>query len=293
MAVEMVNEFIERGECDIIEELTSPLPAKLILHMLGLDESKYRHWVNWVHTFVHNIASDDAAAAAAGVDLMSEIGTHIRERRAGGETADDVFGAILAGSLDGVPLDDMQVTMYTFMMMLGGMDTTSGLTGNALICLMERPELRRQLIDHPDRLEIATEEFLRHSTPTLGLGREIARDTEFHGQQLKAGERAMLMWGAANRDPAVFEDPDRIDFHRPNSRRHMAFGVGIHRCLGSHIARMMFQEMLSEILERLPDFELAGQIVRFENAGNVYAARKLPIRFTPGPRKPALPTEVL
>lgn len=286
MAIEMVNEFIERGECDIVAELANPLPAKLILHMLGFDESKYLQWVTWVHAFVHNLAIDTDAATQAGVDLMSEINKHMQERRGRSELGDDLFGAILSGHLGEVPLDDTQITMYTFMMMLGGMDTTSGLTGNSLICLMQRPELRRQLLDDPRVLTLATEEFLRHSTPTLGLGRIITRDTEFHGQQLKAGERAMLMWAAANRDPQVFDDPDTIDFSRPNSRRHMAFGVGIHRCMGSHLARMMFQEMMSEILERLPDFELAGEIVRFDNAGNVYAARSLPITFTPRARKP-------
>jgi cytochrome P450 len=285
MAIEMVNEFIERGECDIVVELTNPLPAKLILHMLGFDESKYSQWVTWVHAFVHNLAIDTAAAMQAGVELINEITTHMQQRRGQDGPGDDLFDAILSGQLGDRPLDDMQITMYTFMMMLGGMDTTSGLTGNSLICLLHRPELRQQLLDEPLLLSAATEEFLRHSTPTLGLGRIITIDTEFHGQHLKAGERAMLMWAAANRDPQVFDEPDTIDFARSNARRHMAFGVGIHRCLGSHIARMMFQEMMSEILERLPDFELAGQIVRFDNAGNVYAACSLPIRFTPGARK--------
>ncbi|OBG88660.1 cytochrome [Mycobacterium sp. E802] len=285
MATEMVNAFIELGQCDIVAELTNPLPAKLILHMLGFDESRYLQWVTWVHTFVHNLASDDTAAAQAGMELMAEINLHMQQRRAAGAPGDDLFGSILTGQLNGEPIDDTQITMYTFMMMLGGMDTTSGLTGNSLICLLERPELRRQLLDDPALLIVATEEFLRHSTPTLGLGRGITRDMEFHGQPLKAGERALLMWASANRDPQVFENPDSVNFSRPNSRRHMAFGVGIHRCMGSHIARMMFQEMMSEILERLPDFELAGDIVRFDNAGSVYAARSLPVRFTPGPLK--------
>ncbi|WP_082957657.1 cytochrome P450 [Mycobacterium sp. E802] len=290
-AREMVDEFIERGHCDIVAELTNPLPAKLILHMLGFDESNYLTWVGWVHAFVHNIASDTGAAQQAGIDLMTEIGAQMQARRATDVTGDDLFGAILSGQLDGKQLDDMQITMYTFMLMLGGMDTTSGLTGNSLIALMERPDLRAQLLDDPQLIMSATEEFLRHCTPTLGLGRIIKSDTEFHGQHLKAGERAMLMWAAANRDPAVFDDPDTVDFARPNSRRHMAFGVGIHRCMGSHIARMMFQEMMCEVLERIPDFELAGEIVRFENAGNVYAARSLPIVFTPGKRVGAVEME--
>jgi cytochrome P450 len=284
MAAEMVDEFVERGHCDIVAELTNPLPAKLVLHMLGFDESKYLQWVDWVHTFVHDKTHrpDDAADAAA--DLMAEITTHIAQRRDQKALGEDLFAAILGGHIDDAPLDDMQITMYTLMMMLGGMDTTSGLTGNALLCMMERPELRQALLDDPGLLESATEEFLRHSTPTLGLGRTIQRDANFHGHDLKAGEGAMLMWAAANRDPAVFDHPDIIDFNRPNSRKHMAFGVGIHRCLGSHLARMMFQEMMAEILQRIPDFEPNGKPVRFADAGEVYALRRLPIRFTPSAR---------
>jgi len=179
----------------------------------------------------------------------------------------------------------MQITMYTVMMMLGGMDTTSGLTGNVLLRMINQPELCQILVEQPELLQPATDEFLRHATPTLGLARTVSRDVEFHGQQLKAGDRAILMWAAANRDPAVFDEPDRIDLRRKNSQKHMAFGVGQHRCLGSHLARMMFQEMIAEILERLPDFEANGPAVMFEDAGEVYAPRSLPIKFTPGTRK--------
>ena len=285
MATEMVNDFIQRGKCDIVAELTNPLPAKLVLHMLGFDESKYLQWVNWVHTFVHDRTHDEEKAAVAAVELFGEIHTHMTERRESGDLGADVFGAILTGHIDDVPLDDMQITMYTVLMMLGGMDTTSGLTGNSLLHMIEQPELRQILLNDPEMLKPATEEFLRHNTPTLGLARTISRDAEFHGQQLNSGDRAILMWGAANHDPDVFEEPDRIDFNRPNAQKHMSFGVGQHRCLGSHLARVMFQEMISEILERLPDFELDGIPVRFEDAGEVHALRQLPIRFTPGPVK--------
>lgn len=292
MIAEMIDEFIETGRCDIVAELTTPLPSKLILHMLGFDESKYLQWVEWVHTFVHDKTHNEQRATAATMELMTEISMHMEQRRSSGSLGDDLFGAILNGHVDGVPLDDGQVNMYTLMMMLGGMDTTGGLTGNTLMCLIERPELRQALIAKPDLLEQGTEEFLRHSTPTLGLGRNIKRNTEFHGQQIQSGEQAMLMWAAANRDPSMFEDPDVIDLHRPNSKRHMAFGVGMHRCLGSHLARMMFQEMMHQILARLPDFQLDGEPVRFADAGEVYAIRHLPIKFTPGRRQLAGTVEV-
>lgn len=284
MTHEAIDEFIERGACDIVGELTTPLPARLILRLLKWDESRYLDWVNWVHTTVHDRAHDPDGAAVAGMELFGEINKQMEQRRAEG-LGDDLFSDILRGTLDGRPFDDIQSTMYAFLMMLGGMDTTSGFTGNVLLRLCQDPELRRQLIDDPNLIEKGTDELLRLFTPTLGLARTVSRDAEFHGQALCQGDRAILMWAAANRDPAVFEDPDKLDLARANAKKQMAFGVGIHRCLGSHYAKMMFQVMLSAILERLPDFELAGEFERFADAGEVHAVKRLPIKFTPGPRR--------
>ncbi|NDJ87980.1 cytochrome P450 [Mycolicibacter kumamotonensis] len=286
-ALEMTNEaidaFIERGECDLVAELTTPLPARLILRLLKFDESRHMEWVHWVHTLVHNRAHAPEKSATAGMELFAEINKHMEQRRADG-LGDDLFSDILRGTLDGEPLDDTQIAMYTFLMMLGGMDTTSGFTGNVLLRLCEDTELRQQLISDPGLIKKGTDELLRLYTPTLGLARTVSRDNEFHGQSLCAGDRAILMWAAANRDPAMFENPETLDLTRPNAKKQMAFGVGMHRCLGSHYAKVMFQVMLSQILARLPDFELAGEPQRFADAGEVYAVCNLPVRFTPGKR---------
>jgi cytochrome P450 len=283
MTNEAIDEFIERGECDLVGELTTPLPARLILRLLNFDESRYMEWVDWVHSTVHDRAHEPEKAGAAGMEMFGEIVKHLQERRAEG-LGDDLFSDILRGTLNGEPLDDGQITMYTVLMMLGGMDTTSGFTGNVLRHLCEDRKLRNQLIEDPALLKKATDELLRLYSPTIGLARTVSRDAEFHGQPLCQGDRAILMWGAANRDPAMFENPDRLDLDRANAKKQMAFGVGIHRCLGSHYAKMMFDVMITQILKRLPDFELNGEAKLFEDAGEVYAVRELPVRFTPGPR---------
>lgn len=282
IATELIDEFIEAGEADIVGQLTTPLPARWILGMLGFDESRWPEWVEWIHATVHERAHDPEAALAAVTNIYTNIVTEMQARRSGGYR-DDLLSVIMQGKVDGEPLTDEIVIGYAFLMLLGGMDTTSGLTGNALVHLAEQPELRRRLLAEPDILPKATEEFLRHDTPSQGLARIVTRDQEFRGQQLHAGDRVLLMFAAANRDPAVFDDPDRIDFDRaPN--RHLAFGVGAHRCLGSNHARVMFQVMISEILARLPDYTIAGGIERFPDAGDVYAVRRLPIRFTAAAR---------
>ncbi|CAN5691166.1 cytochrome P450 [soil metagenome] len=282
LATELIDEFIETGEADIIGQLTTPLPARWILQMLGFDETRWRDWVEWIHGTVHELATNPEKSAAAAGQIYLNITTEIAKRRAEG-FGDDLLSTLMQGEVNDMPLDDGQVLGYAFLMLLGGMDTTSGLTGNALVRLEEQPELRERLIRDPAVLPKATEEFLRHDTPTQGLPRIVAKDCEFKGQQFSAGERVLLMFAAANRDPKVFEDPDRIDFDRAGNR-HLAFGAGPHRCMGSNHARVMFQVMMSEILTRLPDYTISGEIERFDDAGSVYAVRRLPIRFTPGPR---------
>jgi cytochrome P450 len=282
LATELIDDFIEAGEADIIGQLTTPLPARWILQMLGFDESRWPEWVDWIHTTVHDLAINPEKSGAAAAQIYASITAEITKRREDGY-GEDLLSTLMQGRVSGEPLDDGQILGYAFLVLLGGMDTTSGLTGNALVRLEEQPELRERLIREPELLPKATEEFLRHDTPTQCLPRIVAKNCEFNGQSFSVGERVLLMFAAANRDPKVFEDPDRIDFDRVGNR-HLAFGAGPHRCMGSNHARMMFQVMMSEILTRLPDYTISGQIERFADAGSVYAVRRLPIRFTPGPR---------
>lgn len=284
VATELIDEFIERGHADVIAELTTPLPARWILATLGLDERRWPDYVHWVHTIVHERSHHPELATQAVDELFGELAGVVARRRAEG-LGDDMLSGILSGEVDGEPLTDEQILNCVFLQIVGGMDTTSGLTGNALLRLIEQPELRARLIDEPELLEQATEEFLRHDTPVQGGGnaRLVTQDVVFHGQQLRAGERIVPMYGAANRDPKVFERPDEIDFDRTQIR-HMAFGIGQHRCLGSNVARVMFRVMVGEILRRMPDFRIDGEVTRFDDAGDIYAVRSLPLSFTPGPR---------
>jgi cytochrome P450 len=141
MTDEAIDAFIERGECDLVGELTTPLPARLILRLLNFDESRFMDWVGWVHTTVHDRAHDPEKAGIAGMEMFGEIVKHMEQRRAEG-LGDDLFSDILRGTLNGKPLDDGQITMYTVLMMLGGMDTTSGFTGSVLLRLCKDAELR-------------------------------------------------------------------------------------------------------------------------------------------------------
>jgi cytochrome P450 len=281
LATELIDEFIERGECDLSQELLTPLPARVILEMLGWQPERWREWIAWIHAIVHDRTERPEVAEAAVGQIFANIVAEIEARA--DDPGDDLFGDIVRARPAGRPMTREQLIGFAFLLLLGGMDTTAGLTGNVVELLDGRLDLRQRLIDDPDLLPAATEEFLRRESPSYGLYRTVTRDAVFHGQHLRRGDKAMLMFPAAGLDPAVFPDPEAVDFTR-TSNRHMAFGLGAHRCLGSHHARVMFQVMLSEILRRLPDFRISGEVVRFHDAGDVYAIRNLPITFTPGPR---------
>ena len=278
---ELIDRFIETGSCDLAQELFTPLPARLMLEKLDWQPERWPEWIEWVHASIHDRTADPAKAEAAVAQIFGNIINEMVGRRQ--ELGDDLFSALLQATPGGHPLGDEQLLGYAYLLLLGGMDTTSGLTGNVIELLDGRPDLRRQLLDDPSVMPAAVEELLRYESPSYGLYRTVTRDAVFHGQALAEGDRVMLMFPAAGLDPGEFANPDEVDFGR-TANRHMAFGLGPHRCLGSHLGRTMFRIMLTEVLRRLPDFRISGPVVRFEDSGDVYAIRNLPISFTPGPK---------
>ena len=282
IATELIDEFIERGTADLAQELLIPLPARWILGMLGWDQGSWANWVASIHSVVHDRDHEPERSLAASIGIFDQITGELNRRRTSPRT-DDVFSDLVHGEVDGRPLTDTEIIQYTFLLLLGGMDTTAGLTGNVLELLTREPALRAQLTADPSLIDEGTEELLRHESPSYGLYRTVTRDAVFHGQPLRAGDRVILMYPAAGLDPSIFDEPEEVRLER-SGNRHMAFALGPHRCLGSHAARVMFRVMISEILLRLPDYQISGAFERFEDAGDVYAIRYLPVRFTPAGR---------
>ena len=167
----------------------------------------------------------------------------------------------------------------------GGFDTTTALTAHALEWLAEHPDQRERLSRERDTLlNSATEEFLRFYTPAPGDGRTISADCEIAGTRFKEGERLWLSWAMANRDPSVFPSPNQIDLARTGNRHH-SFGLGIHRCIGSNVARMVFKRMVIAVLDRMPDYRCdPDAAVHYETIGVIQGMQHLPAIFTPGPR---------
>jgi cytochrome P450 len=281
---DLIDNFIERGEAELSFELFTALPAIVTLEMLDWDSSRWREWVTWVHGMIHDSITDPEGSMAAINEMYGNIGMEIARRRE--QLGDDLFSDMMRTQLpDGRTMTDAELTNFAFLVLLGGMDTTSGTTGNSLVLIDQDPALRQQMIDNIDNMPKIIEEFLRIAGPGGGLYRRLTKDVEFHGEQMHEGEPVLMMYWAANRDPEAFPEPESVDIFRTNNR-HMAFGLGPHRCLGSHHARLMLSTLFKGVFTRIPDFKIDHtRLERFEDCGSVYAIRTLPVTFTPGPRK--------
>lgn len=176
--------------------------------------------------------------------------------------------------------------MYSIvdLLLAGGVGTTASLVSQALVWLAEHPAVRQRLIDDPSLMDHAVEEFLRYFSPTQALARTVTKDTEFQGCPMKKGDRVLLSWSSANRDEKLFDNPDEIDIERwPN--RHTAFGIGVHRCAGSHLGRYMSKTLITQILERMPDYEVDfSALERYPHQGTNMGWQRIPATYTPGPR---------
>jgi cytochrome P450 len=185
---------------------------------------------------------------------------------------------------DDRPLTGEELASVLWNLVGGGLDTTTSLTSLSLHHLDEHPELREELIHRPELVATATEEFLRYYSVNESLTRTVTRDTELGGQQLRRGDYVLISWLSANHDESVFEQAEQVVLDRtPN--RHLAFGVGPHRCIGMHMARSMFRVLLGEVLRRIPDYRIDREATQFY-AGNpeLTGVVKMPATFTPGPR---------
>lgn len=283
--VRIVDAFIEAGACDLVRDLTNPLPAAVTLDWLGFPEADWAALARPIHDIFAAVAgSERARRGAAGLAYMDErIRDLVRARR---EAPLDDAVSILANSRrdDGTLFDEAELVSVIGLLIAGGVDTTTSLTGWTLVHLSRHPEQRQRLIDFPELLEAATEEFLRAFTPAQAMARTVTHDTEIDGCSVMAGERVLIPWIAANHDPAVFPHPDEVQLDR-DARRHLSFGIGSHRCAGAHMARAMFQQMMRQVLTRLPDYQVVEEgLVLYPTQGNQTGWDAIPAVFTPAAR---------
>jgi cytochrome P450 len=289
IAGDLVDSFIGRGSCDFMKEFAEPLPARMTLRLLGIDESQWADFLEAIHIGVHESSRDFDKAVDALLEVYVQLAIALDERQQGPGDGDDIISQLARADIDGRPLEDEEILDICLLMLFGGLDTTAAVIGHALVYLNEHPDERALLAAEPGRIADAVEELMRWESPVQGLARTVTRDCELGGRQLRAGEKVWVLWAAANRDEAEFPNAEGVALDRqPN--RHFAFGVGIHRCLGAQLGRLMGRVALEEILRRLPDYEVPprSELRHLPDCAVVYSLESLPGRFPPVSEEPSV-----
>ncbi len=274
---ELLDAVAGKTELDAAVDYAQHIPLRVIVRMLGFpqeDAEIFRRFIRMVLEDVDATAEERQAQQEEG-ELDAYMDARIAEHLA--EPQDDLTSFLLDAELDGNKLDPDHVRGTMVLLMIAGIDTTWSAIGASLWHLAQRPEDRQRLAREPGLMDTAVEEFLRALAPVT-MARLVAKDFEFQGCPMKEGDWVLLPFPAANRDPEVFPDADEVLLDRTENR-HAAFGLGIHRCLGSHLARMELRVALEEWMQRYPDFELADPGEVTWSAGQVRGPRSVPVRI--------------
>jgi cytochrome P450 len=276
---EAIDAFIDRGECDFHEEFASPLPSTFFLALTGLPHEDLPRFLKWrddtIRPDAHTEAEMNRIRQEAGDAIEVYFEAALEEKRTNPD--DRLFSRMVHGTVDGRPMTRAELLGACHLLLLGGLDTVTATLDCMIVYLARHPERRDALVANPELVTPAVEELLRHQTPVMMVPRVIAQDYDFNGVQLTAGDSAILLIGAANADHAEFDDAAGVLFDR-EANRHLAFGGGAHRCLGSHLARLELRIAIDEFHKRIPRYELADDEIRF--SPGIRQAERLPLRFS-------------
>jgi cytochrome P450 len=273
---ELIDEFIKDGKVDAAARYTKHIPTRAIAHMLGIPEKDGDLFVKWIHEILELGITDGETLMRAAREMGEYFMGHIEARKKH-PTQDLISDLMNAKGPDGQPLPDPHVIGSLRLLLIAGIDTTWSAIGSSLWHLAKTPADRKRLVAEPHIMPYAIEEFLRAYSPVT-MAREVMKETTVSGCPIKPGNMVLLSFPAANRDPAMFPDADKVILDRKENR-HAAFGLGIHRCVGSNLARMEMIVALEEWLKRIPEFSLdpAGTVTWSE--GTVRGPRQLPLLF--------------
>jgi cytochrome P450 len=281
LARDIVDDVIDRGQCDLVHDIAGRLPSGLIAELMGMpraDGKRLYELTEIMHTTDDAIAPPEKKGLAI-MEMLNYAQQVADAKRA--NPSDDIASTLVQAEVDGDRLTDAEFQWFFLLLVNAGGDTTRNLLAAGMQMLFDRPDQRARLLaDIDGLLPTAVEEMLRYTSPVVHFRRTAMHDTVLRNQQIRQGDKLVVFYGAANRDEDVFVDPDHFDVGRsPNP--HMAFGGGgPHLCLGLHVARIEIVAMLREILTRMPDMAAAGP--RQTLASNFIAGvRTMPVMFTP------------
>jgi cytochrome P450 len=272
----LIDGFIDRGSADAAGDYAQQIPVRVIAELLGVPSEMSDTFVSWVRGVLEVGLRDPQVRLENRTNIMNFFAAQVADRRS--EPRDDDFITnLLAAQVDGKPVPDSYVLGVCNLMLVAGIDTTWSSIGSALWHLAQNPQHVQQLHDDPELWPTAIEELLRAYSPVT-MARITAHDTEFHGCPMHTGDRILMAFPAANRDPRVFDRPNEVLLDREHNR-HVAFGAGIHRCGGSNLARLEMRVALQTWLTRIPEFSLDDPAAVTWAGGQVRGPRSCIVRF--------------
>ncbi|MGH9047072.1 MAG: cytochrome P450 [Acidimicrobiales bacterium] len=261
---ELLDGLDAKDGFDLIEALALPLPIAVICHLLGVpvkDQAHFRVWGRDIAASLEPMLSPpDAAAMASEVALAAYLRDLIQERRA--QLDESLLSALIATEEEGDRLSATELVNTCLLLLVAGFETTVNLIGNGAMALIDAPDQWDRLRHEPELLPGAIEELLRYDSPVQATSRAATEDIELEGKEIPKGATIIVSTGGANRDPAAFDHPDRLDVLRTGANRHLSFSLGIHHCLGAALARLEGRLAIGAITRRFPRLELAGTPVR-------------------------------
>ncbi|MEQ9161761.1 MAG: cytochrome P450 [Ilumatobacter fluminis] len=272
---QLIRSFIEDGRADFAGDYARQIPPRIIAAILGIDPDRADDFTTWVQGVLELGLQDDEIREHYAKIIREFFLEQVMDRME--NPGDDLISFLLNAELDGEPVPMHVIRGNLGLMLIAGIDTTWSSIGSALWHLASHPDDRRRLVDEPELIPTAVEEFLRAYSPVT-MARLATHDTMLGDREVKAGERVLLRFPAANRDPDMFERPEEVIIDR-QVNRHVAFGAGIHRCLGSNLARLEMQVAIEEMLAMIPDFELEDPDAVTWAGGQVRGPRYLPVTF--------------
>lgn len=267
-ARKLAEDVVSRGSgCDVSHHYARPLPTIIFSRLAGYPEEDWPMFDQWVDDIIYHRVADPERASKAAQDVLDYFGNLLDAWKDEGESQ-NLMDYLLRAKVDGRSLTREELLSYCYLLFLAGLDTTAWAIRSGIWYLAHNPEAQRKLREKPELIPIACEEFLRCLSPVQAMARTCLRNTVVRGQEIKKGERVVLVFGSGNRDEEVYPNPDTIDIEREENR-HLAFGGGIHRCLGSNLGRRELVVGIEEFLRVVPPFKAVDPSEQWHGVGSL------------------------
>jgi cholest-4-en-3-one 26-monooxygenase len=279
----VVDGVCETGEIEFVQEVAAQVPVQMICEMIGLEKDLWPRMVEVSNQLIGSRDDPDyqelpGGPEAAALEVYTLCDAVAEDRRR--HPRDDIMTALVEAEIDGERLDNADLNLFFITLIVAGNETTRNLINHSMLALIERPDQAQRLRDDPSLWDSAVEEMLRWGSSIHNFRRTATRDTELRGVPIREGDKVVIYYASANRDEDVFADPHTFDIARtPND--HLAFGGGgVHYCLGANLARAEIKAVMRQLVDRLPDIEVAGEVRRL-HSDFVNGIKSMPVRFTP------------